>query len=311
MSTSATQDEPTVRLVAGANALSRGETAFGTPAPPTVRLACANGPGCRGDTFDAPPTVRLAHGGPPDAVAMGLAPQTDPAELPALLVSYMYLEPFQQQRPRYHFRDWVMDSGAFTAHASGKPIDVKAYIDCCLHLLATDPQLTEVFALDVIGDWRASVKNAEVMWKAGVPAIPCYHVGEPEFVLEALCKLYPKVALGGAVGYRGKDEWAQQCFARVWPKRLHGFGFGSEKSIMMLPWHSVDATNWEIGPCKFGNWPSLGGKVSVRGGQQNLRGEVKRYLDIEKKARAKWAGAMAQLPPLTPPSPTPPPASTP
>ena len=117
------------------------------------------------------------------------------------------------------------------------------YIARCRQLLAEDPTLTEVYALDVIGDHEGSLRNCEAMWSAGVPAIPCYHYGEPEHILLAMAQQYPKIALGGAVGLRStvKLRWAQQCFARVWPKRIHGFGFGSEKHILALPWHSVDS----------------------------------------------------------------------
>lgn len=63
---------------------------------------------------------------------------------------------------------------------------------------------------------------------------------------------------------------------------------------MALPWHSVDATNWEIGPCKFGRWQTFGA-MSVRGSKQNLRAEVEWYLALERRARAKWKNQMAEL----------------
>lgn len=218
------------------------------------------------------------------------------ASRPALLVSYVYLEPFLENRHRYAYRDWVLDSGAFSAHNSGVEIKLEDYISCCKDLMASDPTLTEVFALDVIGDWKASLRNAEVMWKEGVPAIPCFHYGEPWDLLNGIAKDYPKIAVGGCVGKRDKNKFAGQCFARVWPKRVHGFGFGSEESIMMFPWHSVDATNWELAPCKFGTWKAFGGqRVSVRGSQQNLRAEVEWYLDLERRARVKWKKEMEKL----------------
>ncbi len=173
-------------------------------------------------------------------------------------------------------------------------INLRDYIETCKRLLDEDPTLTEVFALDVIGDHQASLRNCDEMWRQGVQAIPCYHVGEPEDVLLSMARAYPKIALGGAVGYRRKDEWAAQCFARVWPKAIHGFGFGSERSIMSLPWHSVDATNWEIGPCKYGRWQSFG-RMSVRGSRQNLRAEVEWYLRLEQRARARWRKQMNEL----------------
>jgi hypothetical protein len=65
---------------------------------------------------------------------------------------------------------------------------------------------------------------------------------------------------------------------------------------MALPWHSVDATNWELAPCKFGRWRSFGGaKLSVRGGKQNLRAEVDWYLALERRARARWHRQMQEL----------------
>ncbi len=255
------------------------------------------------------PDIRLAFGGPSGAILKELSSvtsresrkQTNTSCIgveikPAILVSYVYIKAWLKRKSLYAYRDWVLDSGAFSAHNAGVKINLQDYIDICKRLKESDPTLTEVFALDVISDWKATLKNCEEMWRQGVEAIPCYHVGEPEHVLKTIARDYPKIALGGAVGYRKKNEWASQCFSRVWPKKIHGFGFGSEKSIMMLPWHSVDATNWEIGPCKYGRWASMDGQtLSWRGGQQNLRAEVEWYLQLEQRARQKWSGAMTAL----------------
>lgn len=237
--------------------------------------------------------VYLAYGGPPDAVAMGLSNEE---AKPALLVSYVYLPIFLRQRERLHFRHWVLDSGAFSAMNTGKEIVLKDYIKESKRLLDTDDQLKEVFALDVIGDHKASARNCEEMWKEGVLATPCFHSGEPESALMEMAEKYPKIALGGIAGMRGqrKIEWMKQCFARVWPKPVHAFGVGGEVAIMSLPFDSVDATNWELGPCRFGNWNSFG-KMSVRGGRQNLRSEVEHYLRLERKATARWKKTMKQI----------------
>jgi hypothetical protein len=217
---------------------------------------------------------------------------------PALLVSFVYLKPFLIHRHRYHFRDWVLDSGAFSAFQSGTQIKLQDYIDTAKRLIAEDPKLTEVFALDVIGDWKSSLRNTEEMWRQGIRAIPCYHCGEPESVLRGLAKDYPKIALGGvAVANRHlKTRFASECFARVWPKPIHGFGYGKESHIMAFPWHSVDATNWEADPCRFGRWRAFGCKrLSVRGSSQNLRAEVEWYLKLEDRARDRWRNEMAKL----------------
>jgi hypothetical protein len=134
------------------------------------------------------------------------------------------------------------------------------------------------------------------MWEQGVKAIPCFHRGSPEDALFHIAKVYPKIAIGGVALLKGhaKMDFARQCFARVWPKRIHGFGFGAEKQVLALPWHSVDATNWELGPTKFGRWQKYG-HMSVRGSNQNLRSEVEFYLAVERRARSHWAKEMRLL----------------
>lgn len=229
----------------------------------------------------------------------------EPEPLPALLVSYVALQLFDKYRDTYVFRDWVMDSGAFSAFNSGKVIQLQAYIDVCKQRIATDPQLTEVFALDVIGDWKASAKNTEQMWAAGVPAIPCFHMNEPWHALTSMARDYPKIALGGIAqaGFATAMKWANQCFARVWPKRIHGFAFGAPSVLWKLPFHSTDCTNWELRPRKYGIYDSFGAsafsrggaRISVKGGSRNLRPEIEMYLANEAEARRKWAKQMAEL----------------
>lgn len=293
--------------------MKQGTPTTPTPAP-SVRLALVNSPAERNGTLDNP-SIRLAvsphseqggdnsvehhvkEGGlghtPPQAMTIQ---KQQNLHAPALLVSYVYLEPFLKNQTRYCYRDWVLDSGAFSAHNSGTEIKLQDYIDKAKELLAIDPTLTEVFALDVIGDWRASLKNTEEMWRQGVQAIPCWHAGEPEDALRGIAKDYPKIALGGVAKTRAvaKKKIAEQVFARVWPKKIHGFGFGSEDMVMAFPWHSVDATNWEMGPCAFGRWNAYG-KMSVRGSKQNLRVEVEYYMEMERKARIKWRRQMEEL----------------
>lgn len=213
---------------------------------------------------------------------------------PALLVSFYYLKQFLKVRDRLQFRDWSMDSGAYSAHNSGVTIDLQQYIETCRELLATDPKLTEVFSLDVMYDHKASLKNTEKMWAAGIQCIPTFHLHEPESALLAMAKDYPKISLGGVVGYRDKNAWAQQCFARVWPKRIHGLGFGGETDILTLPFESVDATNWETGPAKFGRWQAYG-QLSVPHSRVDLRAEVEWYMALERRAKIKWRKEMALI----------------
>jgi hypothetical protein len=240
------------------------------------------------------PTIRLVASTGPTAMDRALM-NPNPARPPALLVSFYYLKRFLRVRDRLTFRDWSMDSGAYSAANSGVKIDLAEYIETCKELMATDPMLVEVFSLDVIGDHKASRKNTEAMWKAGVECIPTFHLHEPDSALIAMAKDYPKISLGGVVGYRDKNDWAAQCFARVWPKRIHGLGFGSEQSVLSLPFESVDATNWETGPAKFGRWQTYGELSVPHSRGLDLRSEVEWYLKLEDRARIKWRNEMAML----------------
>jgi len=236
------------------------------------------------------PTVRLA-------VSERLSKsQTSETVAPALLVSYVYLDSFLAARPKAFYRDWVLDSGAFSAHMSGTEIKLQDYIDTCKRLRDSDQTLSEVYALDVIGDWRATLRNTEEMWRQGVQAIPTYHQGAPFDYLRGIARDYPKIALGGVArkGAKLKIDWALQCFGRIWPKRVHGFGYGTEAALMRVPFHSADATSWEMGPCAFGRWKSFGGKLSVRQ-HHDITSEVVWYLEMERKVQARWRKEMAVL----------------
>ena len=246
---------------------------------PTVYLSVGWSPRCKQLLLDGPKAVA-------------------PEQAPSILVSYPYLPFFLRHRSRVRLRSWMLDSGAYSAWNSGKVTDLDAYIRVCQELLATDPQLTEVVGLDVIGDWRAGLRNVERMWAAGVPAIPTYHITEPEDLLVGLARDYPKIAVGGTARLRGpaKLRFAEQAFARVWPKPIHGLAVGGRDVLLAVPWHSADASNWEANPGRFGKWQAFGGaNLGLRGGRQDLRAEVAWYLELERIARFKWRREMTRL----------------
>lgn len=250
------------------------------------------------------PTMYLAHcdGAQGDNILKGERDvmRISQENAPALLISFWYLKPFLEHQSEYRYRHWALDSGAFSAMNSGAVIDLTDYIKTCKRLMETDPTLQEIFALDAIGNPEQTKENTRIMWEEGIPAIPCFHYGSPERYLMELAEKYPKIAIGGCARRKSgeKMKFARQVFARVWPKAVHGFGFGSEAQIMDVPFHSVDATNWELGPCAFGRWASFkgsGGGLSWKGSKQNLQNEISHYLDIEERARVKWKRQMEEL----------------
>lgn len=215
--------------------------------------------------------------------------------LPAILVSHFYIKGFDRAREAFVFRDWVMDSGAFSAHSVGIHVDLDEYIDACRVRLESDPLLSEVYSLDVIGDHKASLENWLAMKAAGIPAIPTFHLGSPWAALDEL-RDAPKIALGGMVG-KGpsvKDEFIGQCFARVWPKRLHGFGLQTRKLLAKYPFHSVDASSWAAAS-QYGRWKAYPGMKTGRGPSKDLSAEVDFYLRLERQLQSRWKREMALL----------------
>ena len=47
---------------------------------------------------------------------------------PSLLVSYVYLSAWLRKQKEYVYRDWALDSGAFSAYNKGTEIDLQDYI---------------------------------------------------------------------------------------------------------------------------------------------------------------------------------------
>lgn len=217
---------------------------------------------------------------------------------PAVLVSWAHMGDWLQARSWVPHRDWALDSGAFTAHRLGQTIDLSAFIEAARELKRTDPKLVEVFSLDVISDWRRSRENVDRMWAEGVEAIPTYHYGEPIEVLQGYARDFPKIALGGVARMRAqrKIAWAKQCFAAVWPKRIHGLGFGSEAMLLQLPFHSADAASWIIGPAFWGNWQSYPGARMKVPKDYDVRPEIEWYMRLERRLAAHWKAELEAIP---------------
>jgi hypothetical protein len=206
-----------------------------------------------------------------------------------LLVAYPFLADFQRKRHRYNINRWCLDSGAFSAFNSGLTINLDDYIAVC-----RDVDAVEVFGLDVIGDPVATVSNLEKMWEQDIPAIPTYHYGSPWSALEWCCERSDKIALGGGVVARRhepqKREWVRQCFARAWPKAIHGFAMGSRGILATAPFESVDASSWIFAPAAMGKWAGFTGVQMPL----YLRRDDTRPRDywlevVEHQKRARWS----------------------
>lgn len=206
------------------------------------------------------------------------------------------------------FDQWVLDSGAYTAHNSGKTVNNDEFIRFALRAQQMDERLVAVFALDVIGDPVASLANALKAKAAGVTVIPTWHAGEPIEMAQEMAKQFDRVALGGLVarlannraqlmGTSEKLHYAEKFFNAVWPKWVHGFGCTAEELMSNLPFAAVDSTTWCLRPSMYGSWKTFG-KLPVRVSgdiKSALKSEVDWFLDRESFHNAQWRKQLASI----------------
>lgn len=168
---------------------------------------------------------------------------------PRLLLSYAYITEPTLNVP--DTADVLIDSGAFTAHTTGKQVNLGEY---CGFLAANADKVTAAFALDVIGDATASLTNYHRMrdrLDGRVTIIPTWHVGSSWEALDELLTLTDYVAVGGMVPhYRQRAALTRVCIkahlkARAAGVRLHGLG-ATGNAVRRLPWHSVDSSSWTM-----------------------------------------------------------------
>jgi len=148
--------------------------------------------------------------------------------------------------------DLFLDSGAFSAWTQKTEINIQEYIQ----FIKENEGVINVYAnLDVIGDAKATWRNQQIMERAGLNPIPCYHYGEDEKWLKLYIDRYEYIALGGMVkvGTEMLMKWLDPLFSKYlidekgFPVcKIHGFGLTSLPLMLRYPWYSVDSTSWVV-----------------------------------------------------------------
>lgn len=178
---------------------------------------------------------------------------------PALLVSFPAWSQDALTALNLGADSLFLDSGAFTAYNTGKPVDLDQYIS---FIKSHVGHFEVVAGLDVIGDPDASWRNYQVMRDAGLSILPTYHLGSPWLYLEQLLDNYPYVAIGGVAIRVSKGLYAKTSLwrglvhahklAQQRQVKLHGFGVTDWRMVRLLPWYSIDSTTYLVG-ARFGH----------------------------------------------------------
>lgn len=163
-----------------------------------------------------------------------------------LLVAYPYLNPQILERIEAnadHIR-FVLDSGAFTAWKAGKTITLNQYCDF-LDKLPIKPW--RYFALDVVGDPKATMSNYRAMLKRGYKPVPVFTRGEEIEVLEEYYETSDVVGIGGLVGTERNRGFVKGIMERVGRRRVHWLGFTNLNFIRVLKPYMADSSSWNMG----------------------------------------------------------------
>jgi len=139
-----------------------------------------------------------------------------------------------------------LDSGAFSAKTKGVKIDLDEY---CRFIKEHQQHFAVYANLDVIGDYKGTMKNQRYMESKGLKPLPCYHYGEPIQVLKDMAAEYKYLAIGGLVPIaKNKAEltrFLDRVFSIVQNKvKIHGFGMTGQMILKRYPFYSVDSTSW-------------------------------------------------------------------
>lgn len=137
----------------------------------------------------------------------------------------------------------MIDSGAFTANSTGKPIRREDY---AAFLQQWDGVWDHAVTLDVIGDPKATAANTRWLHARGLNVMPVFTRGGKVADFDAMVKDHGYVCVGGGVGMPKQTVIARlaalQRRARDLGGGIHALGVGNSKGMAAIKPYSCDAS---------------------------------------------------------------------
>jgi len=146
------------------------------------------------------------------------------------------------KRNQQHIR-FVLDCGAFTAHNNGKPI---ALDDYCRYLDKLEIKPWRYFALDVIGNPDATMRNYETMLARGFSPVPIFTRGESLDRLDKYFERSDLVGLGG-VAHRKGMGYLHKVLTATKGKNVHVLGMTDLNLLKRYRPYMCDSSSLEAG----------------------------------------------------------------
>lgn len=151
------------------------------------------------------------------------------------------------------FKRILIDSGAFKAFTTGKPISGEAYLDWWPRWQGHADAIAGLD--DIHGDWRKSLRNYEMY--GGFPTI---HDTDPPELLKDLLSISLDRGNWLGIGLKpprdGKEKFVRWVCDNV-PEELHIHGWALRKYSNIRRIDSFDSTNWFKDSWKLLNSPEL------------------------------------------------------
>lgn len=175
------------------------------------------------------------------------------------LESFYYADKTTEKYIPY-FKDFLLDSGAYTFFAGKNKIAWEDYVDRYADFINRN-KVDKFFELDIdklVGYDKVKELRKRLEAQTGKQCIPVWHKtrGKEEYL--NMCREYGYVAVGGLVGAGGAGVSAySKEVARYFPwfvgeahkngAKIHALGYTSIEGLKKYGFDSVDSTSWIAG----------------------------------------------------------------
>lgn len=155
------------------------------------------------------------------------------------------------------FKDFILDSGAFTFMNAQKKQNVdwydyaERYANFC-----KKNNIKKYFELDIdriIGLAETTKLREHIEHLVGWPSIPVWHETRDKDYWLDMCSNYPYVAIGGIASKKSNRNRAESMFpwfiktAHQHGAKIHGLGYTNVLKIQQFRFDSIDSTTWTAG----------------------------------------------------------------
>tara|TARA_R100000458_G_scaffold59625_1_gene70830 strand:+ start:2324 stop:3175 length:852 start_codon:yes stop_codon:yes gene_type:complete len=162
-----------------------------------------------------------------------------------VLVAYPYLiDSMAEVLVKHENRcELLLDSGAFTAMNTGKPIDLDNYIN---FLRTTSLKIWRYFVLDVVGDAVKSKENYYAMLDAGLNPIPIITRGADDKEIEEYYETSDLIGIGG-LNMPNKKIFIRAFMKKAKGRKVHWLGHTQMPMLKRYKPYSVDSSGYTAG----------------------------------------------------------------